>query len=1596
MEHKNSMSRVERLRREKVTRYSIRKYSFGAASVAVAALFMFLGNGAVSVQADEIQGNQVTESAKPQPEEDKSKPATEVAPALNKTQLESYISEIETKLSNGFYDNKTEESVAALKADLEAAKATLANATTQAELKQAYSKLVTTVNSKLKNKPVEKKEIPAVDTTEGKETVGKKAENTEPSATNSHAIPAKAEEGSGFRRNDSGAPQVTDTVNYTDGAGVPRRGVTSADASLSGTGTNGKTVEVTVETPDRGTRVYSALVTNGKWTVPLEEPLKASRDAFNKDQHETKITVKYIDVNNILNDETRVYLGRPEFVNNTVVAGQKEVLVKVPKDADNLWVGFANSNDLQVAMNNGNPESKDTSILTATMADTQNDPIFHIVKLTFVQNAIKEGSNGINIQAQSLYSAAGGALPGATEAPEAKRPTLTATNEAPTIASAVEGNRKTVAQGAQLDLASLVTVADTEDDAQVTVGNKVHAEVVSVNGDAATKTVDTNTQGTYTVKYKAVDSQGKESNEIEVTVVVNPAENEAPTVEIPFSNGKDVYVYGAEPSGFDIKIKDNSGVIKSATVLRGGNNSFNPVAGETDMLDVQYGYKANIFTSDTTASEQSPAIIHYRGLPGGELNAGQLEKAKTTGLTLGWRYVRVVDKAGNMLDNIAQGDKSKDRDLGAFNVIVKPQTYKYDPVELANANKVLVTNPAQLTTEELTNVKNSLKVEYSKTNDDAQLASKKGTLLDDAKTVVADVTESGNNFTVIYKDGSTDSIAKSKLIKSGAAPTVNTTIKASGSIPDSVPSSDSELTGTGIPGATVKVTVKNPETGAVISEKTAVVGEDGTWRLPLEEGLNSNTQLPGANEATRRFFAPKNPVEITQVVNGIETPSKAVSVAVGESKILPSAAAIDGASVVAGAKEVTITVPHDAGRSYFFYTAKGAKSTTEIALEQSQNGWSIIKNGDKATIKSVEKGVSVHTITLTMNENAPFQEGENKLEIISHNGPSSPPSRFGRYKINVTNEKPTLASKNAQLETTVNVGDTVDPVSLVTVADHEDDKDATLGTKVRAEVISVNGDESVKTVDTTTAGRYEVKYKAVDSQGKESDVLTHTVIVQGPAPTVEVPYSNQANKQIYVYTGEKTDLTFKGADETEVKDLYLRGPGDISKDNTTDYGFTTGKITDGTVTTGVGEVSADKRTATVKMTGKTNLAAGKEWTSFVVSKDNDGKLSNTDYRAIDVDPNAKEKPGYVRFVVKNQTSKYDIATPTERVAVTDPANVTQDELDKIKEKLQIEYSKNNDDANLAEKKGKAVAAEDAKTKIQSVEKDANGNLVVTYTDGSKDTRSLSDFVVKNPAVTPVKDPANLTDAEKAKVEEAVKKANPTATKVEVGNDGTTTVTFPDGSTGSLTPEKTAKTADSNGLVDPAVTPVKDPANLTDAEKAKVEEAVKKANPTATKVEVGNDGTTTVTFPDGSTTTVTPDKTVKSADSNGAKDPSVTPVKDPANLTDAEKAKVADEVKKANPTAKDVEVGKDGTATVTFPDGSTAVIPADKSVKKSDGLVAVSPAANQDSPAQAPAKKAGAKELPNTGTEQSNASLALALLAAATGGLLFAKKREEEE
>ena len=197
----------------KVETYSIKKFKVGTASVVIGAS-IFFGAGAVAQAGEEVSKNTTADNSKNEDatlggavsekvvakpvvkeatkeevaagvaaklgvKETEKEAEKEPAKALDKIQLSSFISEIEGKISSGAYANKTEESVANLIVDLNSAKATLESATTQDELTKAYQKLVVSVNSKLRNKPVEKKETPAVKSITSNETVGKKVEDTE-------------------------------------------------------------------------------------------------------------------------------------------------------------------------------------------------------------------------------------------------------------------------------------------------------------------------------------------------------------------------------------------------------------------------------------------------------------------------------------------------------------------------------------------------------------------------------------------------------------------------------------------------------------------------------------------------------------------------------------------------------------------------------------------------------------------------------------------------------------------------------------------------------------------------------------------------------------------------------------------------------------------------------------------------------------------------------------------------------------------------------------------------------------------------------------------------------------------------------------------------------------------------------------------------------------------------------------------------------------------------------------------------------------------------------------------------------------------------
>ena len=186
--------------KEKQLRYSIRKVSFGAASVAIASLYLFMGSSAVS--ASEVQfvnGEQNTVTNKEEVKKnEKQTEATDIkkGETLDKTSLTKLIEEIDGKFTNGKYTSKTEDSVNQLKAALEAAKTALSTAKTQAELTQAHANLIV-ATTKLQTKSEDKKEAPAVATTNGKATVGIKATNTE-KASESNSI---ANSGSKDERN---------------------------------------------------------------------------------------------------------------------------------------------------------------------------------------------------------------------------------------------------------------------------------------------------------------------------------------------------------------------------------------------------------------------------------------------------------------------------------------------------------------------------------------------------------------------------------------------------------------------------------------------------------------------------------------------------------------------------------------------------------------------------------------------------------------------------------------------------------------------------------------------------------------------------------------------------------------------------------------------------------------------------------------------------------------------------------------------------------------------------------------------------------------------------------------------------------------------------------------------------------------------------------------------------------------------------------------------------------------------------------------------------------------------------------------------------
>ena len=493
-----------------------------------------------------------------------------------------------------------------------------------------------------------------------------------------------------------------------------------------------------------------------------------------------------------------------------------------------------------------------------------------------------------------------------------------------------------------------------------------------------------------------------------------------------------------------------------------------------------------------------------------------------------------------------------------------------------------------------------------------------------------------------------------------------------------------------------------------------------------------------------------------------------------------------------------------------------------------------------------------------------------------------------------------------------------------------------------------------------------VYYYAKDGSEDKSEVRVHYIDVTGSKNSIFVPGDGEevATDKISGKLGENynydvnlpTDYNLATNQANTVNGTYTIDHHDeyvyVVKKTSAELDPTvpaTTKVDDPT------KLTADEKKEVADKVTEANKDQFPAGTQVTIGNDGTATITYPD-KSVDTIPGDKVVEG------KSDAAKNEPKVPGDKVKVDDPNKLTEDEKSEVVKAVK--------DANKDEN-GKSTLPEGSKVTVGD-----NGDVTVTYPDGSKDTIP-GDKVVegkgtegqtdadKNEPKVPgdkvkVDDPNKLTEDEKSDVEQAIKDANkdengkstlPEGSKVTVGDNGDVTVTYPDGSKDTIPGDKVVEGKGTEGQTDadknePKVpgdkVKVDDPTKLTDNEKSDVEQAIKDANkdengkstlPEGSKVTVGDNGDVTITYPDGSKDTIPGDQVIEGksdADKNTPNVPGGDKVKvdDPTKLTDNEKNAVKDKVDEANsnlPDGTKVTVGDDGTTTITYPDGSTNTI-----------------------------------------------------------------------
>ena len=195
------------------------------------------------------------------------------------------------------------------------------------------------------------------------------------------------------------------------------------------------------------------------------------------------------------------------------------------------------------------------------------------------------------------------------------------------------------------------------------------------------------------------------------------------------------------------------------------------------------------------------------------------------------------------------------------------------------------------------------------------------------------------------------------------------------------------------------------------------------------------------------------------------------------------------------------------------------------------------------------------------------------------------------------------------------------------------------------------------TVDTS---RPTVHHKQIEILRGNTTMKTVDIpveIVDNIRPTVEIPYDNPGNQEIYVYSHENNNITLKAKDNNgKVSKVYLAFAADNRQGlGQEDSSYLGGGIPDGLYLTATKIKSettgSDAQPATITVSGNINnqpFTGEKSITRYLYTEDPAG---NTNYEHVG-HANDNGAPGRVRFVWKPQTFKYTATANSQTQTVS--------------------------------------------------------------------------------------------------------------------------------------------------------------------------------------------------------------------------------------------------------------------------------------------------------------------------------------------------------